>query len=608
MELTYNIQFIQFGTNFLKKLVTITQKNWGISFDLDAKVEKTIAYMIIAKRVTDILGRVIPETLTIINDLKVFTKEIPLPEILPVDSLAPSPPSATLSSATPQPSPSLLTISSSAPSATLSSASVSALTDILRSLKISNAKRANKAIGKLDTKFIKEFDILLASCGRYLRYNKCVGKWFNPGSVKFNNGDFDKISDLYFNLGPGYFALPYIINGKIIKKRYLLPGLDWVPKTPEKEPEQGKESRSPLRDVQCFHQIAHLKLTSHHKAQQGTKEWLNDRDGKIPASESATYISKNKYRTKKKMFMEHAGVSPGFSGNICTDFGKKYEPLGDKIFMLETKLKYPGYNIEFIQAPSFTSKNPICPFLSASPDGMIRYSGGSHNFGELIEIKFPFKRWPDGVIPPEYYIQIQQQLEVTSMEYCTFCDYRLFEYTTKQKFEDACKNYANQWAFKGACVSAGNKHDYSDAFLPGDDNAKIEEFVKNRDHEKYQVKYWSVVKRCYVKTKRDRQWLLNNLTEFREAWYDDAYYKVHPEELRDLSSSGERQNCLKRSGEMIKIDIKSDFKTDNSDDFIICDAETPINDKQKTNKQKIICSHSEITSPDKDTSDDFVFG
>ena len=47
----------------------------------------------------------------------------------------------------------------------------------------------------------------------------------------------------------------------------------------------------------------------------------------------------------------------------------------------------------------------------------------------MLEIKCPYSRKIDGVIKPEYFSQMQGQLEVCDLEYCDFleCDFQKFD-------------------------------------------------------------------------------------------------------------------------------------------------------------------------------------
>lgn len=68
-------------------------------------------------------------------------------------------------------------------------------------------------------------------------------------------------------------------------------------------------------------------------------------------------------------------------------------------------------------------RHPLLGFLGASPDGLV-VDGPSA--GRLLEIKAPLSRvLEDDVVPGDYYIQMQIQMEVCDLESADYCECRL---------------------------------------------------------------------------------------------------------------------------------------------------------------------------------------
>jgi hypothetical protein len=90
------------------------------------------------------------------------------------------------------------------------------------------------------------------------------------------------------------------------------------------------------------------------------------------------------------------------------DWGIRFEPVVKQIYCY----KYRAIIKELGRLIDLEDKR-----CTASPDGLI-YSGP--RAGRLIEIKCPVTREPDGIVPKEYYMQMQMQMRVTG---CKACDY-----------------------------------------------------------------------------------------------------------------------------------------------------------------------------------------
>lgn len=142
--------------------------------------------------------------------------------------------------------------------------------------------------------------------------------------------------------------------------------------------------------------------------EQRTPEWFTLRDNMLTASDVASAIGKNPYKSRKALLKEKTGSSKKFTGNFITEWGCKYEP--EAIKMYEKLYKNTVYETGLYQ-------HDVHTFLGASPDGI------THD-GKLVEVKAPYKRKIEHKIPDYYYPQVQLQMEVLNIEKCLFIQYK----------------------------------------------------------------------------------------------------------------------------------------------------------------------------------------
>jgi putative phage-type endonuclease len=142
--------------------------------------------------------------------------------------------------------------------------------------------------------------------------------------------------------------------------------------------------------------------------EQRTPEWFTMRDNMLTASDVASAIGKNPYKSKKALIKDKCGQSKKFVGNFMTEWGCKYEPEAIRVYERD-------YNNKVYETGLY--QHNVHTFLGASPDG-ITYDG------KLVEVKAPYKRKIEHKIPDHYYPQVQLQLEVLDIETCLFIQYK----------------------------------------------------------------------------------------------------------------------------------------------------------------------------------------
>lgn len=168
--------------------------------------------------------------------------------------------------------------------------------------------------------------------------------------------------------------------------------------------------------------------------EQGSKEWLNQRRGKLTSSDVATAIGANPYKKPVQLLLEKCGAGVPFTGNEYTEHGHKYEREAvSKYEMLMGKKTHEFGMISFSDLDPIRRLNPKrhkyidekYHFLGGSPDGItedVTPDDKSHLM--QLEIKCPFRRKPrHGEIPSYYLPQVQMNMFIMELESTDFVEY-----------------------------------------------------------------------------------------------------------------------------------------------------------------------------------------
>ena len=168
----------------------------------------------------------------------------------------------------------------------------------------------------------------------------------------------------------------------------------------------------------------HVKLLQTYTSyEQKTKEWFEERKKYITASNFATVLGMNKYKTPEKYFFELFGFDP-FKGNSCTAHGETYEDEAIRIYEHCTGRKVYRFGCipyNFLH-PNDTEKS----FLAGSVDGIavLTDENGCEYDPIIIEVKCPeMRRIKYGECPEVYYPQIQCNSAICELEWTDFIEY-----------------------------------------------------------------------------------------------------------------------------------------------------------------------------------------
>lgn len=145
--------------------------------------------------------------------------------------------------------------------------------------------------------------------------------------------------------------------------------------------------------------------------QQGSREWLELRKKSITATDIATIMGVNPYKTPYQLWQEKLGIKEPDTENDAMRRGKSLEPIALESFC---RLKGKYYEPAVVVGR-------FCPWAMASLDGICD-AGLS-----IVEIKCMGKSNHDeavsGVVKPLYMYQMQWQMFVTEL---SECDYFVF--------------------------------------------------------------------------------------------------------------------------------------------------------------------------------------
>jgi len=163
--------------------------------------------------------------------------------------------------------------------------------------------------------------------------------------------------------------------------------------------------------------IARLLLQP--QVEQRTDAWYTEAQNMITASQFAIILQDG--LTRGRLVVEKA------SGNVDTSqrktvvqtmdlspftWGIRFEPVVKQIYcdLTKTTVKDMG-----------RLKHRTDTRLAASPDGMVT-EGPSERYGRFVEFKAPVTRKLQQVIPKDYIIQMQIQMEVGAVEECDYLE------------------------------------------------------------------------------------------------------------------------------------------------------------------------------------------
>ena len=165
------------------------------------------------------------------------------------------------------------------------------------------------------------------------------------------------------------------------------------------------------------------------------EKWVYMRQCSIGASDVATVLGINKYKTKYQLWQEKTGRRAPFSGNAATHWGQVLEKVLLEEFQRLTSLKVITWE---------TIQNNTYPYITYSPDGVIidrankpiglweaKTAKQNYSTGETDEDGKAVMNWGEGdifkgssvirecdLVPDEYMLQVQTGMLISNAHFC----------------------------------------------------------------------------------------------------------------------------------------------------------------------------------------------
>jgi len=232
--------------------------------------------------------------------------------------------------------------------------------------------------------------------------------------------------------------------------------------------------------------------------EQRTPEWYSAREGFVTASDfhAASFGTDS---MRKRFVTNKTGQGPPFLGSMATRHGVKYEDVARLLYEHYMHTKVTEYGL----LPHKTVK-----IMAASPDGISEQ-------GVAVEIKAPFSKTLAD-IPPEYYAQMQGQMEVAELDLADFVVCRVEELSDVIFWKDFNTAYDKGYGYEryGAVATCEGKFMHS---TPGLTPESLNKWIGTvpLSHE---VTLHRVFDFRITRIERDDIYVSSMIEKLRETW------------------------------------------------------------------------------------------
>jgi len=272
-----------------------------------------------------------------------------------------------------------------------------------------------------------------------------------------------------------------------------------------------------------------LALQNVEQPEQRTQAWYEFRHSLISASSLSKCFGSdaqiNSLIYEKCKPYEVRGDGP-VNTESPMHWGQKYEPLSVKLYehLYGTKVGEFG-----------CIRHPVHEFIGASPDG-INIDPLSERYGRMLEIKNIVNRLLNGIPKPEYWVQMQIQMETCDLDDCDFLETVFKEYPDEDAFylDPESRDYKGIILHFVQRVSMGDSnalitinHNPRYEYMPLDhdlDKDSIETWIQEtrtavrREWSLYEVKYWYLEDYSCITVPRNKDWFKASLPKIQETW------------------------------------------------------------------------------------------
>ena len=142
---------------------------------------------------------------------------------------------------------------------------------------------------------------------------------------------------------------------------------------------------------------------------QKSDEWLKMREDILTASDVASAIGQNKYKSKKQLFQEKIGQGGTFQGSIATRWGQHLEDYAALEYEMRSGCKLTSHGLVI---------HDTFKWLGGSVDGIVATTPRG------VEIKCPYSDRPIDTVPEHYIPQVQVLMDVLDIEVFDFVQFK----------------------------------------------------------------------------------------------------------------------------------------------------------------------------------------
>jgi putative phage-type endonuclease len=252
-------------------------------------------------------------------------------------------------------------------------------------------------------------------------------------------------------------------------------------------------------------QLAYLKNIP--QPEQRSNEWYIFRNSALTAS-NIYKIFISDYSQSQLIIekSEPLDVAKFKNNNLNSPMhhGQKYEPV--------SILYYEFINNTRVSEFGCIKHNKYS-YIAASPDGIV-CDENSVLYGRMLEIKNVFSREIDGIPKPEYWIQMQLQMEVCDLNECDFLETKFTEYLSQEDYLDDISNHHRGFIMQFCSENGDVYYEYPPFAMSKIDTKEYEtwtqkQLTKNTNKTYVRNIYWKLEVISCVLVLRNKLWFKN---------------------------------------------------------------------------------------------------
>ena len=295
-------------------------------------------------------------------------------------------------------------------------------------------------------------------------------------------------------------------------------------------------------------------LDNVYQPEQKSDEWYLFRQNYITASSAwkafGSDCKKNELIYEKCQPINIEKYKPNLSESPLT-WGIKYEDVSIMIYekLYSTSVKDYG-----------CIPHKDYAFIAASPDGINNIANTSR-YGRMLEIKNIVNRKIDGNPKPEYWIQMQLQMEVCDLDECDFLETQFIEYENESEFKkDGTFHKTADGKQKGMLLyfvkNGGPLYEYAPLNINEEDFEVWSEEMKekNKEYPWISTIYWKLDICSCVLVLRNKDWFKQARPLLQELWESVIHDRKNGYEHRAPKKQTTKKTA-KKTGCLISIDI-----------------------------------------------------